>query len=150
MQEFADKLIFCQEHDVQVTINMVMVPDWFERDWENALFFHEQGINVTLKPQSDPTASFVVDGYTEAQLAKLHNGMPQRAYTESKRKWADLPKLILRNGVSLIQKKLYLHFQKWKIVRAINIIWIAERFHAFNFNKFKGWNCNAGYPYNYT
>ena len=21
----------------------------------------------------------------------------------------------------------------------------AERFNAFNFNKFKGWNCNAGY-----
>ena len=38
MQDFADKLIFCQEHDVQVTINQVMVPEWFERDWENALF----------------------------------------------------------------------------------------------------------------
>ena len=29
MQDFADKLIFCQEHDVQVTINQVMVPEWF-------------------------------------------------------------------------------------------------------------------------
>ena len=38
MQQFADKLIFYQEHDVQVTINKVMVPQWFERDWENALF----------------------------------------------------------------------------------------------------------------
>jgi hypothetical protein len=92
MQDFADKLIFCQEHDVQVTINMVMVPEWFEKDWDNALFFHEQGINVTLKPQSDPTASRVVDGYTDDNLKRLHNGMPQRAYTESKRKWADRPK----------------------------------------------------------
>ena len=25
MQDFADKLILCQEHDVQITINMVMV-----------------------------------------------------------------------------------------------------------------------------
>ena len=92
MQDFADKLIFCQEHDIQITINQVMVPEWFERDWENALFFHEQGINVTLKPQSDPTASRVVDGYKKEDLEKLWNGMPQRAYTESKRKWAERPK----------------------------------------------------------
>ena len=76
MQDFADKLIFCQEHDVQITINQVMVPEHFDRDWENALFFHEQGINVTLKPQSDPTASRVVDGYTDEMKKRLWNGMP--------------------------------------------------------------------------
>ena len=39
MQEFADKLIQAQEHDVQITtLTQVMVPEWFERDWENALF----------------------------------------------------------------------------------------------------------------
>ena len=32
MQEFADNN--CQEYDVQITINSVMVPEWFERDWE--------------------------------------------------------------------------------------------------------------------
>ena len=71
MEEFANKLILCQENDVQITINMVMVPEWFERDWENALYFHSRGINVTLKPQSDPTASRVVDGYTKEQLERL-------------------------------------------------------------------------------
>ena len=30
MQDLADKLVLCQEHDVQVTINMVMVPDKFD------------------------------------------------------------------------------------------------------------------------
>jgi len=149
MQDFADKLIFCQEHDVQVTINMVMVPDWFERDWENALFFHEQGINVTLKPQSDPTASRVVDGYTDENLKRLHNGMPQRAYTESKRKWADRPKANFQipPGVVVNEEKVPAHFQiemedktgkKWYMDQ-------AERFNAFNFNNFKGWLCNAGY-----
>ena len=149
MQEFADKLIFCQEHDVQVTINMVMVPDWFERDWENALFFHEQGINVTLKPQSDPTASRVVDGYTADNLKRLHNGMPQRAYTESKRKWADRPNPSFRVPISIVNNDAGVpaHFQieftdsmgkKWYMDQ-------AERFNAFNFNNFKGWHCNAGY-----
>ena len=149
MQNFADKLILCQENDIQVTINMVMVPKWFERDWENALFFHNQGINVTLKPQSDPTASRIVDGYTSDMLNRLHNGMPQRAFTETKRKWAERPKpsFNLPEGVIKNKEKVPPHFQvefeddngkKWYMDQ-------AERFNAFNFNKFKGWSCNAGY-----
>jgi len=149
MQDFADKLILCQEHDVQVTINMVMVPDWFERDWENALFFHEQGINVTLKPQSDPTASRVVEGYTDENLKRLHNGMPQRAYTESKRKWAERPKPTFQipAGIRKPDASVPWHMQveledskgkKWYMDQ-------AERFNAFNFNNFEGWRCNAGF-----
>ena len=150
MQDFADKLIFCQEHDIQVTINMVMVPDWFERDWENALFFHRQGINVTLKPQSDSTASRVVDGYKEEDLKKLYNGMPQMAYTEVKRKWANRPKqnfALPPNLHGANDKSVPWHMaveledskgDKWYIDQ-------AERFNAFNFNNFHGWNCNSGY-----
>jgi hypothetical protein len=150
MQDFADKLIFCQEHDIQVTINMVMVPEWFERDWNNALFFHKQGINVTLKPQSDPTASRVVDGYTDDMLKRLYNGMPQRAYTEVKRKWNSRPepKFELPNGtITKNDSSVPAHFQiefrdrngkAWYMDQ-------AERFNAFNFNRFKDWSCNSGY-----
>ena len=144
MQDFADKLIFCQEHDVQVTINQVMVPEWFERDWENALFFHEQGINVTLKPQSDPTASRVVDGYTDEMKQKLYNGMPQRAYTEAK---AKQKKLVSRPKPSfLIDKEDAYRKQSANVPWHMQIEfrdsegnpWYmdqAERFNAFNFNK---------------
>ena len=146
MQEFANKLILCQENDVHVTINMVMVPEQFEKDWENALFFHERGINVTLKPQSDPTASRVVDGYTEDMLKRLHNGMPQRAYTEIKRKWNNRPThTLLSTGVS--NESVPPYFQV-ELVDKTGKSWYmdqAERFNTFNFNKFKGWNCNAGY-----
>lgn len=150
MQDFADKLIFCQEHDVQITINMVMVPEWFDKDWDNALFFHEQGINVTLKPQSDPTASKVVDGYTKEQMQRLWNGMPQRAYTESKRVWAGRPKPkfeIPDYTIGLDDATVPWHMQveftdstgkKWYMDQ-------AERFNAFGFNNFKGWSCNSGY-----
>ena len=150
MQQLADKLILCQEHDVQVTINMVMVPQLFDEYYENALFFHNQNINVTLKPMSDPTASKVVDGYTDEMRSKLHNGMPQRAYTEAKNKYVirpkptfgKLPDMTNEDGSSIPQ-----HFQvefedskgkKWYMDQ-------AERFNAFNFNKFKDWSCNAGY-----
>ena len=151
MQDFADKLNLCQEYDVQVTINQVMVPENFERDWDHALFFHERGINVTLKPQSDPTASRVVDGYTEENLKKLYNGMPQLGFTEVKRKWADRPKPSFVIPASPFKegndKSVPWHMQvelqdskgkKWYMDQ-------AERFNAFNFNNFEGWACNAGY-----
>ena len=150
MQEFADKLILCQEHDVQITINMVMVPDHFERDWDNALFFHEKGINVTLKPQSDPTASKVVDGYTGDMLKRLYNGMPQRAYTDQKAVWSDrprpqfqIPTEIDKRDDKTVPWNMQIEFKDAK-----GDPWYmdqAERFNAFNFNKFKGWECSAGY-----
>ena len=150
MQEFADKLVLCQEHDVQITVNMVMVPDWFDKDWDNALFFHEQGINVTLKPQSDPTASRVVDGYTEEQMERLWNGMPQLAYTEVKRKWDgrpkpnfEVPKYVIGENDKSVPMHMQVEFRdskgkKWYMDQ-------AERFNAFNFNNFEGWECNSGY-----
>jgi len=154
MQEFADKLILCQEHDVQVTINMVMVPAQFDRDFENALFFHEQGINVTLKPQSDSTASKIVDGYTPEMLTRLHNGMPQRAFTEDK---ASKAKLVERPAPTFLKvpdpiyseqhSKIPQHFQV-EFVDKTQKVWYmdqAERFNAFNFNKFKDWECSSGY-----
>lgn len=150
-ETFANKLEFCQEYDVQVTVNMVMVPEWFERDYENALYFHERGINVTLKPQSDPTASRVVDGYTEEQMKILHNGMPQRAFTESKNKYVQRPKPTF--GVpSGVTGKLYgegipQHFQV-EMKDSTGKIWYmdqAERLNAFNFNNFSGWLCESGY-----
>ena len=150
MQDFADKLNLCQEYDVQVTINQVMVPEHFERDWENALFFHEQGINVTLKPQSDPTASRVVDGYKDEDLKRLYNGMPQRAFTETKRIWNNRPRPQFQVPAGITGKNdasVPWHMQveledskgkKWYMDQ-------AERFNAFNFNNFEGWACNAGY-----
>ncbi len=150
MQEFADKLILCQEHDVQITINMVMVPDQFERDWDNALFFHEQGINVTLKPQSDPTASKVVDGYTRDMLKRLYNGMPQRAYTDTKAVWSDRPRPQFQIPTEIDQRddKSVPWNMQVEFKDANGETWYmdqAERFNAFNFNKFKGWECSAGY-----
>ena len=150
MQDFADKLILCQEHDVQVTINMVMVPEFFWRDYDNAKFFYDQGINVTLKPQSDSTASKIVDGYTPDMLSVLHNGMPQCNYTTQKNKYVVrprptvnlVPKIDLETGLDIPQS-----FQVEMRDRS-NKVWYmdqAERFNAFNFNKFKGWHCNSGY-----
>ena len=151
MQQLADKLILCQEHDVQVTINMVMVPALFDLYYDNALFFHKQGINVTLKPQSDPTASKVVDGYTDEMRAKLHNGMPQRGYTEVKNKHVVRPEPnfkidkddAYRKQTAKVPWHMQIEFRDdkgdpWYMDQ-------AERFNAFDFNNFMGWECSSGY-----
>jgi organic radical activating enzyme len=151
MQQLADKLILCQEHDVQVTINMVMVPELFDQYYDNALFFHNQNINVTLKPQSDPTASKVVDGYTDEMRAKLHNGMPQRGYTETKNKYVTRPQPnfkidkddAYRKQTAKVPWHMQIEFRDdkgdpWYMDQ-------AERFNAFDFNNFEGWECSSGY-----
>ena len=127
MELFADKLRYLIESGINTTINMVMVPEWFDMLYEESLYFHNRGINVTLKPQSDPNARFVVEGYSDDMLQKLHNGLPQRDY---------------RTGLDA-EQQFYVEMEddqgkKWYIDQ-------AERFNAFNFNSFTGWNCNSGY-----
>lgn len=152
---FKNKLVFLQERDIQITINMVMPPPIFETLWEDALYFHEHGINVTLKPQSDPTASFVVTGYSEDQLNRLQKGMPQRDYTSMR--------LSQSNKTSHRPKrKLPFPHNYWKTndgeevppIMQVELTendgntWFmdqAERFNAFGFNRFQGWECSSGF-----
>jgi len=149
-EKFADKLVFLQENDVQVTVNTVMVPEWFDTLYAEAEYFLNRGINVTLKPQSDPTASKVVDGYSKDQMAILHNGMPQRDFTAVKSK-IDRPKpkvsmqkmSIDKGDDATVPQIMQVEFEddtgkKWYMDQ-------AERFNAFNFNNFKGWDCESGY-----
>lgn len=152
-EPFADKLVFLQESDIQVTINMVMVPERFELLWEDALYFHERGINVTLKPQSNPSATAVVDGYNKEMLDRLQNGMPQRDYTTTrlasqdkksvrpKPKYGPMPDK--HESGSNVPPIMQVEFtdakgEKWFMDQ-------AERFNAFNFNQFHGWECSSGY-----
>lgn len=122
LEEFRDKLVYLQDNGIKITINQVMLVDTFWQCLEDANFFAEKNINVTLKPQSDPTASFVVDGYTDEMLDILHNGMPQKV-----------------EGKQIFQVEMRDSKNK--------IWWMdqAERFNAFNFNKFEGWECSSGY-----
>ncbi len=121
-QEFGDKCLQLQYELVHVTINQVMVPEKFDELYARCVRFHERGINVTLKPQSDPTASNIVDGYTEEMIDLMQTGFPQRA-----------------DGDDVYQIALY---------DADNTKYLfdqAERFNAFGFNKFQHWSCNSGY-----
>jgi hypothetical protein len=121
-QEFGDKCLQLMYERVNVTINQVMVPELFWQLYERCSRFHERGINVTLKPQSDPTASFLVSGYTDEMIDIMQTGFPQKDQGE------DLYQIALYDD----NETEYLFDQ-------------AERFNAFQFNKFQGWTCNSGY-----
>lgn len=120
-QEFGDKILMLMNNGVFVTVNQVMVPEKFDELYARLERFAQRGINVTLKPQSDLTASRVVDGYTDKMIDLMREGFPQRA-----------------NGEELYQIKLTDGVQDYYLDQ-------AERFNAFGFNKFQGWTCNAGY-----
>jgi hypothetical protein len=99
-----------------------MVPEQFWELYDRCERFVKRGINVTLKPQSDPTASFVVSGYTDEMIDIMQTGFPQKVDEE------DLYQIAMYDQ----NDTEYLFDQ-------------AERFNAFNFNKFQGWSCNSGY-----
>jgi hypothetical protein len=121
-QEFGDKCLQLMYEQVHVTVNQVMVPDKFDELYDRMARLHARGINVTLKPQSDPTASGIVDGYTEDMIHKMQTGFPQQASGEE----------VYQIALYDQQGQEYLFDQ-------------AERFNAFGFNKFDKWTCNSGY-----
>ena len=121
-QEFGDKCLQLMYERVHVTVNQVMVPEKFWQLYERMERLHARGINVTLKPQSDATASHVVDGYTDEMIQRMREGFPQQS-----------------NGEEIYQIAMY---------DSDNTEYLfdqAERFNAFGFNKFTDWHCNAGY-----
>lgn len=121
-QEFGDKCLQLMNDGVFVTVNQVMVPESFWEYFDRCQRLASRGINVTLKPQSDPTASFVVDGYTEEMITIMKTGFPQMIGKEN------LYQIALYDK----DNTEYLFDQ-------------AERFNAFGFNRFTDWTCNSGY-----
>ncbi len=120
-QEFGDKCLQLMNENVFVTVNQVMVPEKFWETLERCHRLKRRGINVTLKPQSDPTASFVVNGYSEEMIRIMQQEFQQNVDGEQ------LYQIRLSDG-----NRDYFMDQ-------------AERFNAFGFNKFTDWSCNSGY-----
>jgi len=120
--KFSEKLLFLIENQIYVTVNQVMVPDRFYQYYDRCNRFYEKGIPVTLKPQSNTTASEIVKGYTPEMIDIMQTGFPQHI-----------------NDAAVYQIQLQdSKGNKYEFDQ-------AERFNSFGFNKFKGWDCNSGY-----
>jgi len=119
--DFADRCLLLQSEGVYVTVNQVMVPDDFWATYDRCARLKKRGINVTLKPQSDPTASFIVDGYTKDMFKAMQEDFGYQVDTQP------IYQIRLTDG-----KQDYYLDQ-------------AERFNSFGFNQFARWRCNSGY-----
>jgi len=116
-QEFGDKCLQLMYDLVHVTINQVMVPEQFYETLERCERFRARGINVTLKPQSNESATAIVNGYTPEMISIMQNDFEQQEGYQIR----------LTDGE-----------QDYFIDQ-------AERFNALGFNQFAGWTCNSGY-----
>jgi organic radical activating enzyme len=116
-QEFGDKCLQLMHEGVHVTVNQVMVPEKFFETLARCERFRTRGINVTLKPQSNDTATAIVDGYTTDMIKIMQDDFEQQEGFQIR----------LTDG-----NKDYFIDQ-------------AERFNALGFNQFTNWTCNAGY-----
>jgi hypothetical protein len=116
-QEFGDKCLQLMYELVHVTVNQVMVPDKFFETLERCERLRKRGINVTLKPQSNDTATAIVEGYTPEMISIMQNDFEQQEGFQIR----------LTDGS-----------QDYFIDQ-------AERFNALGFNSFTNWTCNAGY-----
>jgi hypothetical protein len=113
-----------------------MQPTHFDALWSDALFFSESGLNVTLKPQSDPLASKVVDGYSVEQLNRLRNSLPA------------LRKTLRLKATEQTSQTVGTQCKDLELWTDNGEIWYldqAERLNAFNFNRFQGWTCESGF-----
>jgi hypothetical protein len=116
-QEFGDKCLQLIYELVHVTVNQVMVPEKFFETLERCERLRARGINVTLKPQSNDTATAIVDGYTPEMISIMQDDFEQQEGFQIR----------LTDGD-----------QNYFIDQ-------AERFNALGFNSFTNWTCNSGY-----
>jgi organic radical activating enzyme len=116
-QEFGDKCLQLMHEGVHITVNQVMVPEKFFETLERCERLRTRGINVTLKPQSNDTATAIVEGYTPDMIKIMQNDFEQQEGYQIR----------LTDGT-----------QDYYIDQ-------AERFNALGFNQFANWTCNAGY-----
>jgi len=116
-QEFGDKCLQLMYELVHVTVNQVMVPDNFYNTLERCERLRKRGINVTLKPQSNDSATAIVEGYTSDMIKIMQDDFEQQEGYQIR----------LTDGN-----------QNYFIDQ-------AERFNALGFNQFTNWTCNSGY-----
>jgi hypothetical protein len=115
--EFGAKCLQLMYNQVHVTVNQVMVPSVFYETLERCKRFRARGINVTLKPQSNDTATTIVHGYTPEMIKIMQDDFEQQEGYQ----------------IRLTDGK-----QDYSIDQ-------AERFNALGFNSFTNWTCNSGY-----
>lgn len=142
---FAEKVAILQANDIQQTIVIVMIPELWDRLYDDARYFCERGQNVTLRPQITADGSRQVDGYTNAMREIMQTSMVfQLRHVASDRPIATaplLPEVQIKTAAGMIEPLVELSDRD-------GTIWYldtANRMTVLDFTRFKGWLCHAGH-----
>jgi len=120
-ERFIEKIKYLKDAGIYLQINIVLVHNNFDRMWEYAKYFYDQGISVQAKIEVEYRNNTTIEKpYTEDQLDKIKNGFPRITETNYTFEMID---------------------QNNKVYEVDNI----ERVIGLGFNRFKGWECDTGY-----
>jgi organic radical activating enzyme len=122
-EKFLEKMLFLQRENAQVLVTIVMAPAKFEQLHETGRYFHEHGLNVSLKPQSNEDATEIVGDYSVEQLEIMSRDLLHTEFD---------PQIWLKSSSEKYE------LDRYELDH-------AERFNSVGFNKFTGWSCSAGF-----
>lgn len=143
-EEFADKVQFLLENDIVCSISIVMIPEKFYSLLKDAEYFYNRlSIDVSLQSQIDFKGN-PVSNYTKKMIEKL-----QTAFIHIKKDEKIIKKQNRAKAAKNIKKRfaikdphiMELRDSKNKIYQLDD----ANRLNALGFNRYKGWECSAGY-----
>ena len=135
--EFAEKIQFLSENGIVCAISIVMVPQKFDILLKYARFFYDRSINIYLQTQEDFN-NRTVSNYTQEMIEIMQTAFPLKQEYWSKHKKDKLKrKSILPSNAHIIE----LIDSSGKAHHLDN----CDRLNAFNFNRYKNWECSAGY-----
>ena len=144
-EEFTDKVEFLLNKGIFCLVNIVMVPNKFYALLKDAEYFYNRSINVGLQTQTDSEGR-VVSGYTKEMLQELQTAFPYIKWKNKKEERTKEQQSSINNKTK--NKYNIKHSYLVELNDSKERIWhldSPDRLNALNFNKYKGWECSAGY-----
>jgi hypothetical protein len=155
--KFAKKCQLLKSYDIIVLINIIMIPETFDDNLEDAKYFSQMGIITILKPitSSDDMVNngkTTLGNYTISQLAILENGLDIDPAVK-------IPKLFTRRESSDSLQRVIRGFQDEKDTNPVPLQYYMrcqtkdgsnyylegpEMLVSQEFVDFRGWDCEAG------
>ena len=138
--EFVEKIKFLAENNIICAVSIVMIPQKFDMLLEYAKFFYDHSINVYLQLQEDFNNK-IVSNYTKEMIEIMQTSFPlkQEYWTTNIEKTKKQRK---RNSILPSKSHIVELIDSSGKARHLDN---CDRLNALNFNRYKGWECSAGY-----
>ena len=142
-EEFVKKVRFLLDNDILCSISIVMVPQKFNTLLKDAAFFYDHSINIYLQLQED-NDNKIVSSYTKEMLETAQTAFPFKMEY-----WKPQKRKKVKDKISIkIKNQLNSDAHLIELIDSQGKAWFldnCDRLNALRFNRYKGWECSAGY-----